>query len=78
MEYANEGLREIARFAQKINEETENIGARRLYTIMERIVADLSFDAPDMSAESVRIDRDYVAAALQDVQEDRDLTRYIL
>ncbi|AMD92927.1 ATP-dependent protease ATPase subunit HslU [Desulfomicrobium orale] len=78
VEYADEGLREIARFAQKINEETENIGARRLYTIMERIVADLSFDAPDMSAESVRIDRDYVAAALQDVQEDRDLTRYIL
>ena len=78
MEYADEELREIARFAQKINEETENIGARRLYTIMERIVADLSFDAPDMSAESVRIDRDYVAAALQDVQEDRDLTRYIL
>ncbi len=78
VEYADEGLREIARFAQKINEETENIGARRLYTIMERIVADLSFDAPDMSAESVRIDRDYVAAALQDVQEDRDLTLYIL
>jgi ATP-dependent HslUV protease ATP-binding subunit HslU len=76
--YTDEALLEIARFAQKINEETENIGARRLYTIMEKIVSDLSFDAPDMGQTSVTIDRDYVAAALHDVQEDRDLTRYIL
>ncbi|MBE1425412.1 ATP-dependent HslUV protease ATP-binding subunit HslU [Desulfomicrobium macestii] len=76
--YTDEALREIARFAQKINEETENIGARRLYTIMEKIVSDLSFEAPDMDAATVTIDRDYVKAALHDVQEDRDLTRYIL
>ena len=76
--YTDEALLEIARFAQKINEETENIGARRLYTIMEKIVSDLSFDAPDMEQTTVTIDRDYVAAALHDVQEDRDLTRYIL
>ena len=76
--YTDEALLEIARFAQKINEETENIGARRLYTIMEKIVSDLSFDAPDMEAGTVSIDKDYVAAALHDVQEDRDLTRYIL
>jgi len=76
--YADEALNEIARFAQKINEETENIGARRLYTIMEKIVADLSFDAPDMDNGSVTIDRDFVARALHDVQENRDLTRYIL
>ena len=76
--YTDEALLEIARFAQKINEETENIGARRLYTIMEKIVSDLSFEAPDMEATTVTIDRDYVAAALHDVQEDRDLTRYIL
>jgi ATP-dependent HslUV protease ATP-binding subunit HslU len=76
--YTDEALLEIARFAQKINEETENIGARRLYTIMEKIVSDLSFDAPDMEAATVSIDKDYVAAALHDVQEDRDLTRYIL
>lgn len=76
--YTDEALLEIARFAQKINEETENIGARRLYTIMEKIVSDLSFDAPDMEQTTVSIDRDYVAAALHDVQEDRDLTRYIL
>ena len=76
--YTDEALLEIARFAQKINEETENIGARRLYTIMEKIVSDLSFEAPDMEAATVTIDRDYVTAALHDVQEDRDLTRYIL
>ncbi len=76
--YTDEALLEIARFAQKINEETENIGARRLYTIMEKIVSDLSFNAPDMDAATVSIDKDYVAAALHDVQEDRDLTRYIL
>ncbi|ACU89204.1 ATP-dependent protease ATPase subunit HslU [Desulfomicrobium baculatum] len=76
--YTDEALLEIARFAQKINEETENIGARRLYTIMEKIVSDLSFDAPDMEQATVTIDKDYVAKALLDVQEDRDLTRYIL
>ena len=76
--YTDEALLEIARFAQKINEETENIGARRLYTIMEKIVSDLSFEAPDMDGVTVSIDRDYVAHALRDVQEDRDLTRYIL
>lgn len=78
VEYADEGLREIARFAQKINEETENIGARRLYTIMERIISDLSFNAPDLPDAAVRIDREYVTQALHDVQEDRDLSRYIL
>jgi ATP-dependent HslUV protease ATP-binding subunit HslU len=76
--YTDEALLEIARFAQKINEETENIGARRLYTIMEKIVSDLSFEAPDMDGVTVSIDHDYVAYALRDVQEDRDLTRYIL
>jgi ATP-dependent HslUV protease ATP-binding subunit HslU len=76
--YTDEALLEIARFAQKINEETENIGARRLYTIMEKIVSDLSFDAPDMDEATVTIDKDYVVTALHDVQEDRDLTRYIL
>ncbi|MBM9531992.1 AAA family ATPase, partial [Desulfoprunum benzoelyticum] len=76
--YTDEALLEIARFAQKINEETENIGARRLYTIMEKIVSDLSFEAPDMDAATVTIDQGFVTAALHDVQEDRDLTRYIL
>jgi len=64
--------------SQKINEETENIGARRLYTIMEKILSDLSFEAPDRSGDSIVIDRDYVQEHLKDVIEDRDLSRYIL
>ncbi|GAB1409338.1 ATP-dependent protease ATPase subunit HslU [Desulfovibrionales bacterium] len=76
--FTDDALQEIARFAQKINEETDNIGARRLYTIMEKIVSDLSFEAPDMGSATVTIDQAFVKSALRDVQEDRDLTRYIL
>lgn len=76
--FTEDALQEIARFAQKINEETDNIGARRLYTIMEKIVSDLSFEAPDMGSATVTIDQAFVVSALRDVQEDRDLTRYIL
>ena len=76
--FTPDGLEEMAVFAQKVNEETENIGARRLYTIMETIVQDLSFEAPDRGGESVAIDREYVREKLKDVAEDRDLSRYIL
>jgi ATP-dependent HslUV protease ATP-binding subunit HslU len=68
----------MARFAQKINEETENIGARRLYTLMERVLHTLSFEAPEREGEQVVIDAGYVRETLKDVQEDRDLSRYIL
>jgi ATP-dependent HslUV protease ATP-binding subunit HslU len=78
VEFPMEGLEEVATFAQKVNDDTENIGARRLYTIMEKIVQDLSFDAPDRGGETVVIDREYVREQLKDVAEDRDLTRYIL
>jgi ATP-dependent HslUV protease ATP-binding subunit HslU len=76
--FTEDGLQEMARFTQKINEETENIGARRLYTLMERVLHELSFEAPDMEQGSVSVDADYVRDKLQDIQEDRDLTRYIL
>ncbi|MCF8031159.1 MAG: ATP-dependent protease ATPase subunit HslU [Desulfohalobiaceae bacterium] len=78
VEYTEDGLREMARFAQKINEDTENIGARRLYTLMERVLHDLSFEAPDMGSGRVSVDAEYVQDKLRDIQEDRDLTRYIL
>lgn len=78
LDYSKEALEEISETAQKINEETENIGARRLYTIMERILSDLSFDAPDTPDGTVLIDRSYVQERLNDVVEDRDLSRYIL
>ncbi len=78
IEFAEDGLREIAAFAQKVNEETENIGARRLYTLLERVLHELSFSAPELQAETVLIDAAYVREQLQDIQEDRDLSRYIL
>jgi len=68
----------VANFACKVNEETENIGARRLYTIMEKILSDLSFAASDQSGQAVTVDPDYVRAKLADVATDRDLSRYIL
>jgi len=76
--FSDDALEEVAAFAQKINEDTENIGARRLYTIMEKILSDLSFEAPDKSGTSVVVDREYVREHLADVTQDRDLSRYIL
>ena len=71
-------LDEIAAFAFKVNESTENIGARRLHTIMERVLDDISFNAPDMTEKSVKIDADYVRKMLADIVKDQDLSRYIL
>jgi ATP-dependent HslUV protease ATP-binding subunit HslU len=76
--FTDDGLREIAAFAEEVNEETENIGARRLYTMMERILADISFDAPDRPGEHVTVDAAYVRTHLEDVRVDKDLSRYIL
>ncbi|MES9997727.1 ATP-dependent protease ATPase subunit HslU [Desulfovibrio aminophilus] len=78
VDFTREALEEIASMAERINEETENIGARRLSTIMEKLLAELSFAAPDRGGQSVSIDRAYVQSQLQDVVEDRDLSRYIL
>ncbi|MDD4951310.1 MAG: ATP-dependent protease ATPase subunit HslU [Desulfovibrionaceae bacterium] len=78
LDFSREALEEVASWAQKINEDTENIGARRLYTIMERILAELSFEAPDRPSGKVLVDREYVRRQLRDVEQDRDLSRYIL
>ena len=61
-----------------MNERTENIGARRLYTIMETLLDEISFDAPDMTERELTIDAAYVRDKLCDIVEDEDLTRYIL
>ncbi|SDB47594.1 ATP-dependent HslUV protease ATP-binding subunit HslU [Desulfonatronum thiosulfatophilum] len=78
VEFTDDSLEEVASFAQTINEDTENIGARRLYTILEKILSDLSFDASERSGEHVRVDGAYVRDKLQDIQQRRDLSRYIL
>jgi ATP-dependent HslUV protease ATP-binding subunit HslU len=76
--FTKESLEEIARFAFRVNEGTENIGARRLHTIMERVLDQISFDAPDKKGETVNIDGDYVRSMLSDIVKDQDLSRYIL
>jgi len=76
--FAEDGVQELARIATKVNETTINIGARRLYTILEHLLEDLSFEAPDMSMGSVTINAAYVKERLGKVVEDEDLSRYIL
>jgi ATP-dependent HslUV protease ATP-binding subunit HslU len=76
--FTDQALWEVAAFAQRVNEDTENIGARRLYTIMEKIFNSLSFEAPEQSGRQVLVDEAYVREHLQGLEEDRDLTRYIL
>ena len=78
LEFTPDALEEVAAFAEETNRQTENIGARRLYTIMEKILSDLSFDAPERAGERVVIDRDSVREKLSDVRENADLTRFIL
>ncbi|HKV79928.1 MAG TPA: ATP-dependent protease ATPase subunit HslU [Candidatus Sulfotelmatobacter sp.] len=78
LEFTPESLDEIAHFAFRVNESTENIGARRLHTIMERVLDELSFDAPEKKGESVTVDAEYVRKMLTDIVKDQDLSRYIL
>ncbi|HLW85303.1 MAG TPA: ATP-dependent protease ATPase subunit HslU [Candidatus Sulfotelmatobacter sp.] len=78
LEFTRESLEEIAHFAFRVNESTENIGARRLHTIMERVLDELSFDAPEKKGQHVTIDADYVRKMLTDIVKDQDLSRYIL
>lgn len=76
--FTDDGLREISAFAEDVNTRTENIGARRLHTIMEKILADISFDAPEQPGTALVIDRALVAEKLADVREDSELSRFIL
>jgi ATP-dependent HslUV protease ATP-binding subunit HslU len=78
LEFTKDALDEIARFAFRVNEGTENIGARRLHTIMERVLDEISFSAPDKKGEHVTIDAAYVGKMLTDIVKDQDLSRYIL
>jgi len=78
LSFTDDGLEEIAAFAEDTNTRTENIGARRLYTIMEKILADISFDAPEMPGAQVVVNKAYVVEHLQDVRDDQDLSQYIL
>ena len=78
LEFTRDALEEIARFAFRVNEGTENIGARRLHTIMERVLDEISFEAPEKKGVHFKIDSDYVRQTLADIVKDQDLSRYIL
>jgi ATP-dependent HslUV protease ATP-binding subunit HslU len=76
--FTDEAIRRIADFAQTVNEHTENIGARRLHTVLEKLLDEISFEGPDLSEKSVTIDEAYVTKMLADIVKNEDLSRYIL
>jgi ATP-dependent HslUV protease ATP-binding subunit HslU len=76
--FTDEALQEIAKFAAAVNETTENIGARRLHTIMEKLLDEISFEGPDLKKKVVKIDAAYVQKQLTDIVKNQDLSRYIL
>lgn len=78
IEFTDDGVAEIAKIAAEVNSAMENIGARRLHTIMERLLEDVSFQAPDVEEKCILIDAGYVRGKLQDIVKDEDLSRYIL
>src|SRR6059036_928280 len=76
--FSDDALEEVAKFAAQVNETSENIGARRLHTIMEKLLEEISFEGPDLKKKSIKIDRAYVRKMLADIVKDQDLSRYIL
>ncbi len=78
LSFTDDALEEIAKFAAVVNEQTENIGARRLHTIMEKLLDEISFEGPDLKKKTVKIDAAYVQQRLADIVKDQDLSRYIL
>jgi len=78
IEYTGDAVREIASIAAQVNDRMENIGARRLHTVMEHVFDEISFSAPDSEAKKIVIDRKYVQDRLSKILKDEDLSRYIL
>src|SRR5438445_5412757 len=76
--FNDDAVQEVPRFAATVNESTENIGARRLHTIMEKLLDEISFEGPDLKKKTIRIDAAYVQKMLADIVKDQDLSRYIL
>jgi ATP-dependent HslUV protease ATP-binding subunit HslU len=76
--FADDAIELVAEFAALVNERTENIGARRLHTVMERLLDEISFEGPELAEQSITIDADYVRRMLADIVKNEDLSRYIL
>jgi ATP-dependent HslUV protease ATP-binding subunit HslU len=78
LSFSDDGIKRIAEIGWQVNETTENIGARRLHTILERLLENISFEAPDLTNKVIVIDVEYVDEHLTEFAEDEDLSRYIL
>jgi ATP-dependent HslUV protease ATP-binding subunit HslU len=76
--FTDDALQEIARIAAQVNDSMENIGARRLHTIMEKLLEEISFNGPDLKKKNIKIDSDYVRKQLAEIVKDQDLSKYIL
>jgi ATP-dependent HslUV protease ATP-binding subunit HslU len=78
LQFTDDSVAELARLAVEVNSTTENIGARRLSTLMERLLDEVSFDAPEMAGVTLKVDAEYVLRALAGIVQDQDLSRYVL
>jgi ATP-dependent HslUV protease ATP-binding subunit HslU len=78
LHFEDEAIRALARIAAEVNERTENIGARRLHTVLERVLEELSFSAPEMEQQEFVVTADYVREQLSEISRDEDLSRFIL
>ena len=76
--FTDDAIQEIAAFATRVNESAENIGARRLHTILEKLLEEISFEGPDLKKKHIKIDAAYVRKQLAEIVKDQDLSRYIL
>jgi ATP-dependent HslUV protease ATP-binding subunit HslU len=78
LSFSDDAIGSLARFAVQVNDQTENIGARRLHTILERVLDEISFDAPDLKKKSFKVDAAYVSKQLAEIAKSQDISRYIL
>ena len=76
--FTDEAIHKIAEIATQVNEQTDNIGARRLHTVLEKLLEDLSFEAPDITLEEISITKQYVEEKLYSIAKNRDLSQFIL
>ena len=77
-QFGDDAIDEMAKLAAEVNQSTENIGARRLHTILEKVLEEISFEGPDLKKKKITIDAEYVRKQLSSIVKDQDLSRYIL
>jgi len=78
IEFSEDGIKEIAQISFSLNESVENIGARRLYTVIEKVLEEISFNAPEIEEKKMTINKDFVTSRMGDIVKDKDLSAYIL